>query len=112
MDPPIKEHGFRGEPRLDIEIVSPKNIMPALKSKDYRRERIQAIHPTYRKSNFIDKPNNSDFTGSKLETKFKYELYHWRANKKMNLIHKTNKSLETLGLVEKTRKLQNPETFR
>ena len=85
------------------EIVSPKNFIPDVISKDFAAgEETQAVRSVSTNYILTDKIDKFDFTDSKLEMKLVCEYYHWGGNKKiMDTINKQSKSPKTFPLQEK-----------
>ena len=100
---------LRANRELTTEIAPPKKFNWDANSKHFTREQAQTINSINTEFNPINKSNNFDFTDSKTEKQFKYEYHHWGANKKvMDIINKTQKSPETLRLIETRAEITNP----
>ena len=84
---------------------------PDVKSKDFTRERTQALRAINKNYILINKFNKFDFTDSKME-KISNEHHYSGANKKiMDINNKRDKSPETLRLIEKGQEITKTATF-
>ena len=95
------------------EIASSKKFISDVKSKDFTRERTQAIRSNSTNYHLINKNNKFDFTDLKMEKELTYEYHHRGVNKKtMDIINKRDKSPENFGLIEKQQELTEATNLR
>ena len=95
---------------LTNQIASLKKLIPDVISKDFTRERKEAIESVSMNYNLNDKISKFGFTDLKIEKKFTDDFHHWGANKK--IMDKTTERQESRNrqFVKIVRKLQSPNS--